>query len=248
MAEAVAHQLHRFEKAFDSIHQESLWRILRAYGIPQQIVLVIKSFYNNFKCRVGNSKSSFGVKTSVRQGCPMSALLFNLTIDWVMWQTTLSQWWVIRWTLFSTLKDLDFANDLVLVSHTLQHIQENTIRLRMFTQQIVLKISQKKIEMMMLDVPNPSPVKVNGKDLPTTNEFTYLESSVKLVGGEGSDIRNRPNKASNVFRMLNNVWKSSSTKTKWRLSPSYVLSILLCGSECWRMTESDLNKLSIFHT
>ena len=38
--------------------KESLWRILGAYGIPQQIVLIINTFYNNFKCRVGNSESS----------------------------------------------------------------------------------------------------------------------------------------------------------------------------------------------
>ena len=61
-----------FEKAFDSVPRAILWHILRAYGIPQQVVLVTKSFYNNFKCRVGNSESSFGVKTSIRQGCPMS--------------------------------------------------------------------------------------------------------------------------------------------------------------------------------
>ena len=43
--------------------------------------LVIKSFYNNFKCRVRSSEYSFGVKTGVGQGCPMSELPFNLTID-----------------------------------------------------------------------------------------------------------------------------------------------------------------------
>lgn len=43
-----------FEQALDSIHRESLWHICRAYGIPQQIVLVIESFCNNSKCRVGN--------------------------------------------------------------------------------------------------------------------------------------------------------------------------------------------------
>ena len=87
---------------------------------------------------------------------------------------------------------------------------------------------------------------MNGEDLPTTEEFTYLGSTVKDDGGAGSDIRNRLNKARNAFRMLNNVWKSSqySTKTKLRLYQSCVLSTLMYGSECWRMTESDLNKLS----
>lgn len=32
-------------------------------------------------------------------------------------------------TLFSTLEDLDFADDLALVSHTHQHMQERTTRL-----------------------------------------------------------------------------------------------------------------------
>ncbi|KAL1250998.1 hypothetical protein QQF64_018794 [Cirrhinus molitorella] len=35
------------EKAFDSVHRDSLWRILRAYGIPNHMVKIIKSFYNN---------------------------------------------------------------------------------------------------------------------------------------------------------------------------------------------------------
>ena len=239
-----------FEKAFDSIHRESLWRILRAYGIPQEIVQVIKSFYNNFMCRVGNSETSFSVKTGVRQGCPMSALLFNLTIDWVMRQTTADQPRGIRWTPFSTLEDLDFADDLALLSHTHHHIQEKTSRLSTFAQQVGLKVSQKKTEVMMLNVQNPSPVTVNGEDLPTTEEFTYLGSTVRHDGGAGSDIKNRINKARNAYRNLNNVWKSSqySTKTKLRLYQSCVLSTLLYGSECWRMTESDLNKLSTFHT
>ena len=114
-----------FEKTFDSIHRECLWRILKSYGIPKQIILVIKSFFNNFKCRVGNSESSFDVKTGVRQGCPMSALLFNLTIDWVMQQTTTDRVRGIRWTLLSTLEDLDFADDVELFSHPSAHAREN---------------------------------------------------------------------------------------------------------------------------
>ena len=38
-----------FEKAFDSIHRDSLWKILRRHGIPSKPVNVIKMFYSDFK-------------------------------------------------------------------------------------------------------------------------------------------------------------------------------------------------------
>ena len=57
----------------------------------------------------------------------------------------------------------------------------------MFAQQLGLSINQKKTEVMMMDVPNPSSVKVNG-ECP-----------------EGSDIRNRLNKERNAFRKLFNM-------------------------------------------
>ena len=150
----------------DSIHRESLWCFLTAYGIPQQIILVIKSFYNNFKCRVWNSESSFKVDSGVRQGCSLSVLVFNLTTSWVIRQTTSDQPWGIRWTLFSTLAELDFANDLVLVSQT--HQQEKITCLCIFAQQLDMKINQKIVEVMMLNVPNLTPIKENRNNLLTT--------------------------------------------------------------------------------
>ena len=129
-------------------------------------------------------------------------------------------------------------------------MQDKTTCLSMFATQAGLNISQKKTEVMLLKIPNPSSlVKVNG-DLPTTKEFTYLGSTVWHEGRAGSDIRNHLNKARNALRMLNNVWKSSqySTKTTLRLYQSCILSTLLDVSECWRMTERDLKKLSTFHT
>ena len=146
----------------------------------------------------------------------MSAMFFNMTIDWVMRRTTKDQSRGIRWTLFSTLEDLDFADDQALVSHTHQHMQEKTTRLGTYAQQVGLKIRQKKTEVMLPNVSNPKSIQVNGVDLPTTEEFIYLGSAVRHDGGAGSDIKNRLNKARNAFSMLNNMYSSSlySTKTK----------------------------------
>ena len=60
-----------------------------------------------------------------------------------------------------------------------------------------------------------------------------------MIGGTGSEIKNRLNNARDAFRMLNNVWRSSqdSSKTKLKIYQSCVMSTLPYGSECWRMTE-----------
>ena len=40
------------EKAFESVHRESLWKILRHYGIPSKIVSIIRMLYVDFKTKV----------------------------------------------------------------------------------------------------------------------------------------------------------------------------------------------------
>ena len=41
-----------FEKAFDSIHRESLWKIMKSYGIPEKLVKMVKIMYEDFECTV----------------------------------------------------------------------------------------------------------------------------------------------------------------------------------------------------
>jgi len=73
-----------YEKAFDSINMDALWKLLRHYGIPTSL---IKNSYERTGCRVihsGQLTKHFEVKTEVRQGCLLSPFLFLLVIDWIM--------------------------------------------------------------------------------------------------------------------------------------------------------------------
>ncbi|XP_070196461.1 uncharacterized protein [Littorina saxatilis] len=137
----------------------------------------------------------------------------------------------IRWTLFSSLEDLGFADDLTLLPYTHQHMQDKTTRIIIFAHQVGLKISHKKPEVMTLNIPNPSPIQVDGADLPTTESFTYLGSAVRHDGEAGSNIKSHLSKARNTFKMLNNIWRSSqySATTKLRFtravsSPHYSMA------------------------
>ena len=46
------HQFCRFRKAFDSVDIDTLWKLLRHYGVPVKIVNIIRSSYEGLPCSV----------------------------------------------------------------------------------------------------------------------------------------------------------------------------------------------------
>lgn len=120
----------------------------------------------------------------------------------------------IRWGTFTTLEDLDFADDIVLFSHSHQHIQDKTHRLHEYAGNIGLKINAKKTEVMTLKVNNPQGIKMDNHILPFTNNFTYLGSIVTTDGGADRDIQQRLAKARAAFKNLQAVWKYQQDKAQ----------------------------------
>ena len=59
----------------------------------------------------------------------------------------------------------------------------------------------------------------------------------------------RLGKARGAFARLAPIWRSKqySLKTKTRLYNSSVKSVLLYGSECWRVVQKDMDKIEAFH-
>jgi hypothetical protein len=121
-----------YEKAFDSLDKEMLWKLIRHYGVPQKFVKLIRNSYEGKTCRVvhgGQLTESFRVKTGVKQGCFLSPFLFLLAIDWIMKTITREKGNGIQLTLWKQLGDLDFVDDLALLSHNQQQTQEKTSEL-----------------------------------------------------------------------------------------------------------------------
>ena len=74
-----------FEKAFDSVHRESLRKIMESYGIPCKIIQMVQMLYKDSECAVldeGEESEWFKVKTGVKQGDVMSGFIFLIVVDW----------------------------------------------------------------------------------------------------------------------------------------------------------------------
>ncbi len=241
-----------FKKAFDSVHRETLWRILLSYGVPPKIITLISMFYSHFECSVilDNTLTEwFPVESGVRQGCILSPILFLLTIDWIMRKTTADKARGIQWTLFSQLEDLDFADDLAILSSKHTHLQEKTDRLGLFAAQTGLTISTTKTQVMYINPRVTAPITNRGKPLEAVDNFTYLGSLISTDNGAQKDIKARLAKAQGAFARLHAIWKSRqySLHTKIHLYNSNVKSVLLYGSECWRVVTTDIDRVESFH-
>jgi hypothetical protein len=80
-----------FEKAFDPLKRNSLWKTMRTYGLPEKIFSVIKETYSNYTCQVihnGKATDPIAVKSGVRHGCILSPTLFHLVTNEVMRRVT----------------------------------------------------------------------------------------------------------------------------------------------------------------
>ena len=136
-----------YEKAFDSVDRETLWKVLRHCGVPKKLDNMIKNSYEGMSCRViheGQLTKNFEVMTGVRQGCLLSPFHFILVIDWVMKTTTKEKRNGIQWTMLTQLDDLDFADDLALLSHSHMQMQDKTTELALISAQVGLKNQQKE--------------------------------------------------------------------------------------------------------
>ena len=72
------------EKAYNKIRHDYLWETLGKFGLPESFTKTVRSLYKNAYTQVainGVMSTPFKVTRGVRQGNPLSCLLFDLTIE-----------------------------------------------------------------------------------------------------------------------------------------------------------------------
>ena len=190
-----------YEKAFDSVDREAMWKLLRHCGVREKIISLIRCTYRDKSFRIahaGQMYESFEVKTGVRQGCLLSPVLFLLVIDWIMKITTTERNNGIQ----TQLDDLDFADDQALLSHNQSQMQRKTTLLETISAGTGLKINRKKTELMKMNTTANTPVTVAGEPIREVESFVYLGSVVDLQGGTDRDVTARIGKARAASVML----------------------------------------------
>ena len=105
----------------------------------------------------------------------------------------------IQWTLWRQLDDLDYADDLVLPSHTRHQMQEKTSAVADVSALLGLKIHTGKSKVLKVNTVTDTPIMLEGEALDEVESFTYLGSIVDNTGGTEADVRARIGKTRAAF-------------------------------------------------
>ncbi|CAG9135134.1 unnamed protein product [Plutella xylostella] len=226
-----------------------LWSSLYRRGISSAIVRIIQSLYEGSTCRVIHDKelgAPINITAGVKQGCLLSPLLFIIVLDDVMRDVTTNVQG-ISWGV-SVLEDLDYADDIVLISPTLAQLEGKLEKLQTAAGQMGLRINRQKTVDMRVNPTETDPLVLDNESLQSVPRFVYLGSTITSQGGADEDVAARINKAKAAFAQLRSVWDSNVLKRRVKISlfNSVVKSVLLFGCETWRVTKGLMNQIQVF--
>ena len=105
----------------------------------------------------------------------------------------------IQWTLTTRLEHLDFADDVVLLSHNHQDIQYKLTWLGMISVKAGLRIKKSKTKGMTIKTTNADRLELDGEEIDEVEDFAYLGSNISKDGWSDWDIQVRIGKVRTTF-------------------------------------------------
>ncbi|KAH9587037.1 Laminin subunit gamma-1 [Schistosoma haematobium] len=103
------------------------------------------------------------------------------------------------------LNDLDFADDLALLSHTQQQMQEKTTRVAAASASVGFNIHKGKNKIVRYNTACTNPITIDGEDLEDVKTFTYLGSIINEHGGSDADVKAQNDRAGAASLQLKNI-------------------------------------------
>lgn len=161
------------QKAFDTVTHEGIYAILRKSGIPPPMIEYMRTIYSTAATRLevdGQLSSAIYPGRGVRQGDPLSPIVFNLTMNEVLAAMPDHVGYQLG---DRTVGALAFADDLVIIGSTLRGTQLSLDRTVIALRQFGLRLAPQKCAAFSL-VPS-------GKD----KKMKVLTEEQFIVNGHG---------------------------------------------------------------
>ncbi len=143
------------KKAFDTVPRDLLWQVLEGLGISGRILECLRSMYHQDHACFHHPEEglmlSFLCRIEVKQGCPLSPLLFGLFIDALEKRLNALEGDAPLMLGQLAVRLLLYADDLALMSHTPAGLQKQLDVLQTFCCERQLTVNVKKTKVVVFE-------------------------------------------------------------------------------------------------
>jgi len=254
-----------FRKAFDSVSHSAIWTSLAEQGVPHAYVALLSKLYDNQTATVRTDRTSrlFNIERGMKQGDPLSSLLFNAVSEHIMRRIK------VKWatankglplhphmSAANTLTNLRFADDILLVATSLTDISSMLADLSTEAQTAGLRLHPDKTKILHNGAQptdtrrrrTPNNVQVLDMTieiLPTYASTKYLGRKLSFSNPHRTEIENRISQAWKKFYTLKQELTGPryNLTDRLRLFHGTVTPTILYGCEAWTTTTELENRL-----
>ena len=236
-----------FEKAFDSISWEFLFKTMEKFNFGANFLHWIKVIYSSTQCCVTNNgfnSKFFNLTRGIRQGCPISALLFILVVE--IMAINIRQNRDIHGISYNNTEELkisQLADDTTLFLSDIKSLETALNFLKTFEKSSGLSLNKDKTEAFWIG----AAVNCNSKPL----GLKWTSSEIKCLGVwcgpdvESAILCNYKEKIKKIKTALN-IWSQRQLSLKGKVAvlrtqimPQILYTVSNIYTPEWVITEID---------
>jgi hypothetical protein len=237
-----------FEKAFDRVKWEKMMEVLKSIQVDWRDRRMIKELYIGQEAvvRVADGESEPGIiGRGVRQGCPLSPLLFSIYAESMMIEAMEDIEEGVR-VGGELVKDVRFADDQAMVASTEVGLQRLMDGLITAGKKYDMKINVKKTKSMLVSRRSGGTlcVKIDDQKVEQVSQFKYLGAMITEDGRSETEVKVRIAMAKNTFSKRKELLiRKMSRKVKKKIVKTIVWSVALYGCETWTLRKEEVRRL-----
>ena len=240
-----------FRKAYDTVNRQKLLDSLQIIGVGSKFAENIKAIYEKVQYTIkvkGKLMDPILSNLGLKQGCPLSPLLFNLYInDIAKYLNRNCREPNIKLQGIEITHFL-YADDLVVISPTRKGLQEKLDNLSLFAKDKDLTINTKKSQVMIFNKGGKllkDQFSIDGNNLEVVPSYTYLGIDIPTNGSFNPGMAQMNSKAKKAMMPLYTTIMQFNIpfQKALKLFQTYVEPILLYNAENFAaMSERQVEK------